>query len=184
MKALELAIVFPITGMPGNDNAVRTQVWAQTSALLQPTLGRVCRRFEPAGRAWNQNVQRPFGVILGRSDPALFLYFYGMGKSRLDEAVKYHLDGALDSCDITDKQETSTTVNIVANPKPGCEKALIAHLLWHSGMMAGEIFPDAGLYFASSHQSCINDKLDQDILNHVGDYAIAMVRFYAEVQDA
>lgn len=184
MKSMELAIVVPIQGICGNDSAVRTQVWAQTTQLLQPTLGKTCMRFEPASRAWNQSIQRPFGVVLGRSDPAQFLYFYDMGKSMQGDAVKYHLNGILNSCDFTDKKEADKTILITADPKQGQEEALAAHLFWHVGMMKGEIFPDAGLYFASSRQSCVSDEMEREILNHIGEYAIAMVRFYPEAKDA
>ena len=115
------------------------------SELLQPTLGRVCKRFEPAVEAWRQKIDQDYGILLGRSDPALFLYFYSSGRHRQEEAVQYHLHGMLDSSQVSDRQETETTREYTITPKEGCAMALQAHLFWHTCMMRGEILPDAGM---------------------------------------
>lgn len=183
MKSCAMAILCSTDGLLGDDNNLRAQLWAQAAQLLQPTLGKVCRRFEPAGRAWGQSIPTPYSIILGRSDPALFTYFYSVGKQKQDEAVQFHLGGFLENLDLSERTEDACTISYSANPKPNGEKALSAHLFWHLGMMGGEIFPDAGIYYAPACQSCITEKLHQQILGNIKSYAIAMVRFSVEASD-
>ena len=75
-RSTTLAIVHPVDKLQGSDDAVRTQVWAETTHLLIPMLGKLYARFEPAQKAWRQATYTPLGVVLGRTDPALFLYFF------------------------------------------------------------------------------------------------------------
>ena len=100
MKTTSLVLVLSTDGLTGDDAALRTALWSQVSELLQPTLGRVCKRFEPAVEAWRQKIDQDYGILLGRSDPALFLYFYSSGRHRQEEAVQYHLHGMLDSSQV------------------------------------------------------------------------------------
>lgn len=79
-RSTTLAIVHPVDKLQGSDDAVRTQVWAETTHLLTPMLGKLYARFEPAQKAWRQATYTPLGVVLGRTDPALFLYFFSYGK--------------------------------------------------------------------------------------------------------
>lgn len=100
MRVNQLVVVVPVPGPGMDDAAVRTEVWQQVSAFLLQYLGKRYVRFEPATLAWNQKVEQPFGVILGRSDPALFLYLYAMGKKFQDEAIQFHLDGFLKNMEV------------------------------------------------------------------------------------
>ncbi len=80
-RSTTLAIVHSVDKLQGTDDAVRTQVWAETTHLLTPMLGKLYARFEPAQKAWRQATYTPLGVVLGRTDPALFLYFFSYGKT-------------------------------------------------------------------------------------------------------
>lgn len=79
-RSTTLAIVHPVDKLQGSDDAVRTQVWEETTHLLTPMLGKLYARFEPAQKAWRQATYTPLGVVLGRTDPALFLYFFSYGQ--------------------------------------------------------------------------------------------------------
>ena len=48
------------------------------------------------------------------------------------------------------------------------------HDLW------GDILPDSGIYFAVVKQATISDKLAEDIAKNMEQYAISLVRLYAE----
>lgn len=72
-RTTTLAIVHPVDKLQGSDDTVRTQVWAETTQLLTPMLGKLYARFEPAQKAWRQATYTPLGVVLGRTDPALFV---------------------------------------------------------------------------------------------------------------
>ena len=92
-RSTTLAIVHPVDKLQGSDDAVRTQVWAETTQLLTPMLGKLYARFEPAQKAWRQATYTPLGVVLGRTDPALFLYFFSYGKTVQKESMEFHLSG-------------------------------------------------------------------------------------------
>ena len=96
-RSTTLAIVHPVDKLQGSDDAVRTQVWEETTHLLTPMLGKLYARFEPAQKAWHQATYTPLGVVLGRTDPALFLYFFSYGKTMQKEAMEFHLSGLMNS---------------------------------------------------------------------------------------
>lgn len=177
MRKAEMAIVYPTAGMSGSNDEVRLNIWSQTAALLKPHLGKLYDRFEAADSAWDEKIGSPYGVILGKDSPEQFLYFYSVGKKLQSRAVDYHLRGFLGSMDIIDKSEDAER-GFTMSPKARAEDAVAAHAFWHVGMMSGELFPDAGIYFAAARQAVIGDKLHQEIMKNIGDYAIAMVRFY------
>ena len=74
MLTTNLAIVAPVT--EADDRTAREAVWQQVTERIVPQMGKLCTRFEPSGGAWGQKVSSPYSVILGRNEPALFLYFY------------------------------------------------------------------------------------------------------------
>lgn len=174
MKTTTLSIVHSIAGSSENDEILSARIWEQTVELLHPLLGQVCSRFEPAVRAWQQSVERPYGVVFGRSDPALFLYFYSMGKDHQERAVQHHMTGLINNFDMGELQEELPTA---IHPKPGAGPEISAHLLWHLGLIGGEILPDAGVYYASARQSFISDKLNEQIFSSIEDYAVSVVHF-------
>ena len=62
-----------------------------------------------------------------------------------------------------------------------CPSNLGIHV-WHQirEVTCGEIFPDSGIYFAAVKQATISDKLTEDIAKNMEQYAISLVRLYAE----
>lgn len=180
MKTKTIAIVHSAAQLAGDDDALRTQILAQTTELLKPMLGRYYSRFEPATAGWGQPVTNPLGVVLGRSDPALFLYFLSSGKHQQQEIMEQHLAGLLGGLDIAGMHEDSDLSSLILHPKETCEESCSAHMAWYVGVTCGELFPDIGIYFAPTRQAVFNDKLVEDILRHVPDHAISLVRFYAK----
>ena len=82
---------------------------SRSQSVIVPQMGKLCTRFEPSGGAWGQKVSSPYSVILGRSEPALFLYFYASAKHQLDERAKAHLDGFLEHLEIGNEQTVGDT---------------------------------------------------------------------------
>ena len=107
MLTTNLAIVAPVT--EADDRAARETVWQQVTERIVPQMGKLCTRFEPSGGAWGQKVSSPYSVILGRNEPALFLYFYASAKHQLDERAKAHLDGFLEHLEIGNEQTVGDT---------------------------------------------------------------------------
>lgn len=108
-RSTTLAIVHPVDKLQGSDDAVRTQVWEETTHLLTPMLGKLYARFEPAQKAWRQATYTPLGVVLGRTDPALFLYFFSYGKTMQKEAMEFHLSGLMNSLAVDQKVDNGYT---------------------------------------------------------------------------
>lgn len=179
-RSTTLAIVHPVDKLQGSDDAVRTQVWEETTHLLTPMLGKLYARFEPAQKAWRQATYTPLGVVLGRTDPALFLYFFSYGKTMQKEAMEFHLSGLMNSLAVDQKVNNGNIHSLVMSPRENSEEAAVAHAAWHVGMTCGEIFPDSGIYFAAVKQATISDKLTEDIAKNMEQYAISLVRLYAE----
>ena len=148
-RSTTLAIVHPVDKLQGSDDAVRTQVWEETTHLLTPMLGKLYARFEPAQKAWRQATYTPLGVVLGRTDPALFLYFFSYGKTMQKEAMEFHLSGLMNSLAVDQKVDNGNIRSLVMSPRENSEEAATAHAAWHVGMTCGEIFPDSGIYFAA-----------------------------------
>ncbi len=180
MRSTTLAIIHSVSGMTGTDENLRRQVWMQTAELLKPMLGKVCGRFEPAAKAWGQDVDKPYGTILGRCDPALFLYFFATGQEVQSKAVKHHMNAFMCQFDLGEKHQDGEMTGFTLNPKSDAGQEIAVHLQWHLGMMAGEVFPDSGIYVAPARQSVVSEKLSEQILKHIGDYAISVVRICDE----
>ena len=184
MKSLEYAIVHYLPEDSGSKESLCQEIWQRTAELLLPSLGKSYMRFEPAAEAWGSVIREPYSVILGKSDPEFFLENYFTARKIQNLAVKYHLDQTLKTIGIESGQEPADLLKMPIEPKPGMEEAFSAHLFWQTGMMNGEIFPDAGLYYAPARQSMIGEKLHQQILADIRHYAIAMVRFYRTADGA
>lgn len=124
--------------------------------------GSLYARFEPAQKAWRQATYTPLGVVLGRTDPALFLYFFSYGKTVQKESMEFHLSGLMNSLDVTQKigdEDIRGFVMSQGEPRRSCgcaRRVACGHDLW------GNI-PDSGIYFAAVKQAAISDKLAEDI---------------------
>lgn len=180
MTHSELAILYPVCDLHGNDVDLSTSLWAQTTRMLQPSLGKICGSFQPASEAWGHPIHQPYGVVFGRTNPDLFLALYFQGRAQQEKAMQFHLDNILKHCDLVESFSEDQVRGFTADPKTGCEREISAHLFWHLGMMQGEIFPDAGLYYAPARQAVIGEKLHEQILKNAAGYAIVAVRFDKE----
>ena len=183
-KTAVMALLHPTEGLSDDDRALCEQLWAKTTELLKPKLGKLYKRFEPASKAWGNAINKPFGVVLGRSDPQAFLLFYVNAKQAQEKAVKYHMGGVLGSLNFGEEFTEGDLHGVAATPKEGGEEDLSAHLFWHVGMMSGELFPDAGIYYVPARQAVISEALDRQILSSIGNYALSVVRLYAGDDDA
>ena len=102
-----VAIIAPVTDT--DDQTAREAVWQQVTERIVPQMGRLCTRFEPSSGAWGQKLSAPYSVVLGRNEPALFLYFYASAKHQLDERAKAHLDGFMEQLEIGNEQTVGDT---------------------------------------------------------------------------
>ena len=178
MNTVTMAFLHPTEGLTGDDKTVCEQLWAKTTELLTPNLGRLYKRFEPAGEAWGESIGKPFGVVFGRRDPRQFLVLYANARERQEEAVKFHMGGFLGNFDMGERFDEDGLHGFTMNPKEGKDQDISAHLSWHLSMMAGQLMPDAGIYYVPARQAVISEVLGRQILSSVGSYALSVVRFY------
>ena len=154
MLTTNLAIVAPVT--EADDRTAREAVWQQVTERIVPQMGKLCTRFEPSGGAWGQKVSSPYSVILGRNEPALFLYFYASAKHQLDERAKAHLDGFMEHLEIGNEQTVGDTKMCTAYLKGNTAEAR-SHMEWHIASMFGELMPDCGIYFLREGRSYLSE---------------------------
>ena len=179
MKINPLAVVVPVeTGASGKDK-LRTGIWETVVDLLLPALGKHFNRFEPATFAWKQKLDKPFGVILGKEDPGLFLYYYAAAKAMQQHMIKRHMRPILESLNpIVKNQKEGLTVYAVELKNDGMDMG--THMLWHLAMITGEVQPDCGLYFAAEKEAYASDALEKQVLENLERYAICVVNLIAE----
>jgi len=174
MRINPLAVIVPADLAAGDENRLRYTVWQTVSELLLPKLGKDFSRFEPATVAWNQRLDKPFGVVLGRSDPALFLYYYTTAKAMQQDMINRHMAAFMGNIEPLAKSEKGGMA-IYAMEVKGDGKELGAHLAWHLGMMTGELQPDCGLYFVAEKEAYAHDALERKVLSNMERYALCMV---------
>lgn len=175
----KLAIVFPIAGDTESDNALRQALWIKATELLIPQLGKAYARFEPALSAWKQKIDRPYSVILGRSDPALFLYFFAAAKANQEAAIRFHMESFLGGMEPIDQREEDGAIICSVSFK-GTGEDVAPHMLWHIGMISGELLNDCGIYYALQRQAVASNALEKEIVEHVSRYALCMVTLMTE----
>jgi len=174
MKVNPLAVIVPVNPTTGDSNARLFEVWQIVTELLLPKLGKDFSRFEPAAFAWKQKLNKPYGVVLGCDDPALFFYCYSAAKAMQQHMIKRHMRPILENLNpiIEDKKER-LSVFAVELKDNGAEMG--AHMLWHVAMIAGDIQPDCGLYFAREKEAYANDELEKKVLENLERYALCVV---------
>ena len=172
MLTTNLAIVAPVT--EADDRTTREAVWQQVTELVRPQMGKL--------GAWGQKVSSPYSVILGRNEPALFLYFYASAKHQLDERAKAHLDGFMEHLEIGNEQTVGDTKMCTAYLKGDTAEAR-SHMEWHIASMFGELMPDCGIYFLREGRSYMTEDEHKKILCNMKDYAICVVKLVWEKAD-
>ena len=173
----DIAIIVPVTDP--DDQTAREAVWQQVTERIIPQMGKLCTRFEPSAGAWGQKLSSPYSVILGRNEPALFLYFYASAKHQLDERAKAHLAGFMEHLEIGNEQTVGDTKMCTAYLKGDTAEAR-SHMEWHIANMFGELMPDCGIYFLREGRSYLKEAEHQKILCNMKDYAICVVKLVWE----
>lgn len=177
MLTKDVTIVVPVAD--ADDLAARQAVWQKVTELILPQMGKLCTRFEPSGGAWGQKVSSSYSVILGRCEPALFLYFYASAKHQLDMRAKAHLEGFLEHLEIGSEQTVGDTKMCTAYLKGDMSDAR-SHMNWHMASMFGELLPDCGIYFLREGRSYLSEEEHRKVLSNMKDYAICVVKLVWE----
>lgn len=179
MKGNHLAVVFPAKGLPQNTAQACGAVWAQTSRLLLPGLGKVYDRFHPAAQPWGVDIPASFSVVLGRDNPCLFIRLYLRAREFREASVGFHVGGTLAETGF-EKLQAAGDVLICPVTLDGTNKRLEGHILWHTAMASGVILPDCGVYYAERKRSTVEPGLEKLIESHPADYALCMVTLEQE----
>lgn len=170
-----LAIIVPVDDLEiQSAHALYGAVWSRVSTLLLTQLGKRFTRFEPASLAWRQEIDHPFGVIMGKKDPARFLYFYHAARQHQEAAIRFHMDGFLNGVGDISKAEYGNMAIFTVKVN-GNNEAVTHHMLWHASMLGGELLPDGGIYYLAEKESFATDQLDQKVLFNLEGYALCMV---------
>ena len=134
----DIAIIVPVTDP--DDQTAREAVWQQVTERILPQMGKLCTRFEPSAGAWGQKLSSPYSVILGRNEPALFLYFYASAKHQLDERAKAHLAGFMEHLEIGNEQTVGDTKMCTAYLKGDTAEAR-SHMEWRADAGLRDLLP-------------------------------------------
>ena len=179
MKATHMAVVVPIDRTEANANDIRTAVWQEAAKLLLPQLGKAYARFEPACSAWGRAVCQPYGVVLGKTEPELFLYLFGAARAYQQASIQFHMKEFLDGIEPISKNEQAG-VTVYSVQVKGDGENMAPHMLWHLAMIAGELMPDCGVYFLREQQAFVDNTLEKTVLNHLNRYALCVVTLARE----
>lgn len=182
MKSCDMVIVVPMDKLTGNDEAVRLQVWGTVSELLRPGLGKLYRRFQPSDRIGDEEILRPFGVVLGSRDPVLFRKLLAAGEEAQREAITFHALSLLRKADLDSAQKIGDTL-FCPTVVDGNDPELLAHTAWHLWMREGRLLPDCGIYYAARKRAFSTEAERSEIRENAERYALCMVNLSPEVQE-
>ena len=174
MKANHLAVVFSAKGLPQNTVQACGAVWAETSRLLLPGLGKVYDRFHPAAQPWGVDIPASFSVVLGRDDPCLFLRLYLRAREFRGSSIDFHVGSTLMETGF-EKLQAAGDILICPVTLDGTNKRLEGHILWHTAMASGVILPDCGVYYAERKRSTVDLDFEKSVESAPADYALSMV---------
>lgn len=174
MKSNHLAVVFPAKGLPQNTEQARSAVWAETSRLMLRDLGILYASFYPAVQTWGIDIRAPYGVVLGRDDPARFLRLFSEARAKQACAIEYHVGGALAETGL-ERLQAAGDMLICPVVLDGTNKRLESHVLWHMALASGAILPDCGVYYAEKKHSTVEPGLEKTIGSNPTEYALCMV---------
>ncbi len=174
MKANHLAVIFPAKGLPQNTDQAYSAVWAETSRLLLRDLGILYASFYPAAHTWGIDIRAPYGVVLGRDDPARFLRLFSEARVKQACAIEYHVGGTLAETGL-ERFQAAGDMLICPVILDGTNKRLESHVLWHMALASGAILPDCGVYYAEQKRSTVDPGLEKNIESNPVEYALCMV---------
>lgn len=174
MKFCNMAVVVPVDRLAGNDEALRAQVWGKVSELLLPTLGKLYRQFNPSNGAWGHKLARPFGVILGKQEPELFLTLFLAGQQAQQDAMEFHLSAMIEKTDLSSAQKIGDSLlcTVVVD---GSDQELMAHAIWHISLQRGAPLPDCGIYFTALGRAVASTEEQRAVLANPAGYALCTV---------
>ena len=174
MKICHLAVVFPANGLPRNTVQACGALWAQSSRMLLPGLGKLYDRFHPAVTPWGVDIPTPFSIVLGRDDPSLFLRLFLRARRLREEAIEFHVGGTLIETGF-EKLRAAGDVLICPVTLDGTNKRLEGHILWYVSLDQGVVLPDCGVYYAERKRSTVEPDFEKRIESAPADYALSMV---------
>ena len=174
MKTLHLAVVCPVSGLPQNTEQARREVWAKVTNLLQPDLGKMYDSFYPATSAWGVELNVPFGILLGRDDPACFVRIVANATEVQNAAIDFHMAGLLAGVDF-DQTHTMGDALICPVHLDGTDRELEAHSFWHLGLATGVFLPDCGIYYLEQQKAVVDAELRRAIAGNLASYAVCVV---------
>lgn len=181
MKHCNMAVIVPVGQLAGNEDALRTQVWGQVSQLLLPALGKLYRQFCPANDAWGYKLSRPFGVILGKQEPELFLTLFLAGQQAQSEAIEFHTAAMIEKTDLNKAHKVGDTL-ICPMVVDGSDPELMIHAVWYIALQKGAPLPDCGIYYAALGRATASMEEQRMVLANPAGYALCMVRLSQEAE--
>lgn len=181
MKYCNVAVVLPITELSGNEQELQNNVWAKTSDLLLPALGKLYRQFNPASNAWGHPIRNPLGVVLGKQEPELFLALFLAAQKRQMEATAFHAEAMIEKTDLSKAQAVGDSL-LCPVVVDGSDPELMVHTLWHLSMHRGDLLPDCGIYYAHLGRAVASLEEQRQVLSRPSDYALCMVMLSPEVR--
>lgn len=173
MKANHLAIIFPAGKLPQNTRQACAAVWSKTSRLLLRNMGKLYASFHPAARPWDVGIRTPFGVVLGRDDPALFLSLFFKARRKQRMSIEYHLGSALAATGFDNLRMVGDTL-VCPVILDGKDKLLESHIFWQAALASGVILPDCGVYYAEWGRSTVEMGMEKTIESNPADYALCV----------
>lgn len=174
MSESHLAVVFSTKGLPQNTEQARAAVWAEASRLLQRDMGKLYDGFYPSPRSWGSDIRYPFGVVMGRDDPAGFLRLYKQAREKREATIDYHVGATLLEAGPKGLRQVGDTL-ICPVILDGKNKRLTGHVYWHMALKEGAILPDCGVYYAERKRSLVEPGLEKTIESSSADYALCVV---------
>ncbi len=142
--------------------------------LLQPGLGKLYDSFYPATSAWGVELNGPYGILLGRDDPAGFVRIAANAAEVQNAAVDFHMAGLLAGVDL-DQTHTMGDTLICPVHLDGTDQELEAHSLWHLGLATGVLLPDCGIYYLEQQKAVADEELRRAIAGNLAGYAVCVV---------
>lgn len=183
MKANVMAVIYDAEKLPKQEPAARAQIWARTTQLLLPGLGKLYSKFYPAVRAWGKTIGDPLGVILGARSPEKLLSFYVAACEAQSRAVEFHLAPLLGGFD-PEKVVQAGDALICPVSVDMSDQAVSSHAIWHLSIMNGDLLPDCGVYHASKSSAVVSPEDSRSIIRNAANYAMCLVALEPmEVQD-
>lgn len=182
MKGSYMAVVVPLSGLTPDDQEMRKEIWGTVTNLLMPLLGKGCGMFYPAAQAWGHPVRKPFGIIMGREDPAKFLCLYREARKAQSDATAFHMAPLLDKIDPNAVRRAGDA--LVCPVELNLDDTnLVGHAFWHVAIHDGSVLPDCGIYYAGLGRAIASRDEERALLIKLSEYALCVVTLEIEEEN-